>query len=148
MQARPHTRLEIASQLLIGLNGLQRAWEARWRQICDDAGMHASQAQALLLLLDRGPETMQQLARGLCVAPSTATRIVEQMEKVHWVTRSVDPDDRRRVLVHLLPTGEEQAWTLQATARQELWRHTPGLEEPERALQALETLGQILAPND
>ncbi len=148
MQSRPHTRLEIASQLLMGLNGLQRAWEARWRLICDDAGMHSSQAQALLLLLDRGPETMQELARGLCVAPSTATRIVEQMEKVHWVTRSVDSDDRRRVLVHLLPAGEEQAWTLQAAARQELWQHAPGLQEPESALQALHTLGRVLAPKD
>lgn len=125
MHRVPHSRLAVAQELLEGLNALQRAWDARWRQICEDGGVHPSQAQSLLLLLEGGARPMQDLARSLCVAPSTATRIVEQMEKEGWVARSGDPEDRRRVLIHLLPAGEDAAWGLQAAAREELWRIVP-----------------------
>jgi len=119
MKRAPRSRLAVAQELLDGLNALQRAWDARWRQICEEGEVHPSQAQALLLLLEGGPGPMQDLARSLCVAASTATRIVEQMEKEGWVARSGDPQDRRRVLIHLLPAGEEAAWRLQASAREE-----------------------------
>ena len=148
MHTRPRSRLQIAADLLTGLNGLQRSWEARWRQICEECGVHVSQAQALLFLLERGPEPMQLLSNGLCIAPSTATRLVEQMEKESWVARAGDPEDRRRVLIHLLPRGEERAWTLQAHARHELWSLAGALPDAESTLEALEDLGLDLAHKD
>ena len=148
MHTRPLSRLQIAGSLLDALNGLQRTWEARWRQICEESEVHVSQAQALLFLLERGPEPMQALSRGLCIAPSTATRLVEQMEKESWVARAGDPRDRRRVLIHLLPGGEERAWTLQSLARQELWKLAGALPDAESVLTALESLTPALALND
>ena len=133
MTSRPLSRLQIAGRLLGSLNRLQRAWDARWRQICDQAEVHPSQAQALLYLAERGPLPMQELSRGLCIAPSTGTRIVEQMEKASWVARSGDPEDRRRVLIHLLAPGEERAWTLQSHARDLLW-HSSGEVANARAV--------------
>jgi len=148
VQTRPRSRLQIADALLDGLNGLQRIWEARWRQICEESGVHVSQAQALLFLLQRGPEPMQVLSKGLCIAPSTATRLVEQMEKESWVARAGDPEDRRRVLIHLLPRGEEQAWTLQAQARHELWELAGALPDAGSILTAVDDLSLALAHND
>ena len=148
MTTRPLSRLQVAARLLDSLNGLQRVWDARWRQICDEAEVHASQAQALLFLCDRGPMPMRDLASGLCVAPSTGTRLIEQMEKVGWVARSGDPGDRRRVLIHLLGPGEEKAWTLQALAQEALWSHASGLGDAESALSSLERLTGLLSRND
>lgn len=144
MDARPLSRLQVAQRLLGSLNRLQRAWDARWRHICDEAGVHPSQAQALLYLADRGPLPMQELAQGLCIAPSTATRIVEQMEKASWVARSGDPEDRRRVLIHLLAPGEERTWAIQDKALDGLWPPAGGLEAPDRSLESLERLATLL----
>jgi len=141
---RPMSRLQTTGRLLGSLNRLQRAWDARWRQICDEADVHPSQAQALLYLADRGPMPMQDLSRGLCIAPSTATRIIEQMEKVSWVARSGDPDDRRRVLIHLLGPGEERAWELQSLGRSVLWRSTSQVGEARLPLDEFDRIADLL----
>ena len=140
MSGRPLTRLQAADHLLDSLNALQRVWEARWREICEEESTHPSQAHALLFLLQRGPEPMRELGRGLSIAPSTATRLVEQMEKQGWVTRAPDPGDRRRVLLHLLEEGEERAWGLQERARQAVWRRLGPLQDAQGALAGLRAL--------
>jgi len=91
---------------------------------------------------------MHELSRGLSIAPSTTTRLVEQMEKQGWVTRSADRSDRRRVMIHLLPAGEERAWALQGRARQELWLRSARLQAAGGMLANLDTLTGALAPND
>ena len=91
---------------------------------------------------------MQVLSNGLCIAPSTATRLVEQMEKESWVARAGDPEDRRRVLIHLLPRGHQRAWTLQANARHELWKLAGGLPDAESVLTTLDQLGIALGRHD
>ena len=148
MTTRPLSRLQVTARLLDSLNGLQRVWDARWRQICEEGEVHASQAQALLFLCNRGPMPMRDLAAGLCIAPSTGTRLVEQMEKVGWVARSRDPADRRRVLIHLLGPGEERAWTLQSLAQEALWPPAGNLGDSELALSSLERLSSLLSRND
>ena len=148
MPSRPLSRLQTSIRLLDALNGLQRAWDARWRQICDEAGVHASQAQTLLYMAEHGSMPMSELADGLCVAPSTATRIVEQMEKAGWVARSGDPEDRRRVLIHLLDSGEERAWALQNLAQEALWLPAGDLTHPEMTLLAIEELSELLPRNE
>jgi DNA-binding MarR family transcriptional regulator len=148
MPSRPLSRLQVSVRLLDALNSLQRVWDARWRHICDEAGVHASQAQTLLYLAERGSVLMSELAVGLCVAPSTATRIVEQMEKAGWVARSGDPEDRRRVLIHLLDSGEERAWALQNLAQEALWPPAGDLSHPETTLMAIERLSGVLIRHD
>jgi DNA-binding MarR family transcriptional regulator len=148
MAARPLSRLQVADHLLESLNRLQRAWDARWRQICDEADVHPSQAQGLLFLAERGPTAMQELSRGLCIAPSTATRLVEQMEKVGWVARAGDPSDRRRVLIHLLTTGEDRAWTIQEMGREGLWPSAGRLQDPVSAIGSLDRMAQLLEPEE
>ena len=146
MSTRPRSRLQAAGHLLGSLNRLQRVWDARWRQICEDAGVHPSQAQALLHLAENGPMSMQDLSRGLCIAPSTGTRIIEQMEKVGWVTRSGDPDDRRRVLIHLRTKGEELAWELQSLGRSLLWRRSGTAEGADPLIREIDRLAERLDP--
>jgi DNA-binding MarR family transcriptional regulator len=140
MPTRPLSRLQVAGHLLGSLNRLQRAWDARWRQVCDEAGVHPSQAQALLYLAEHGPMPMQELSRGLYIAPSTGTRIIEQMEKVRWVTRSPDHEDRRRVLLQLRAEGEELAWELQSLGQALLWRNAGDGVDAEPLIGALDRL--------
>jgi DNA-binding MarR family transcriptional regulator len=90
--------------------------------------------------------SMQDLSRGLCIAPSTGTRIIEQMEKVGWVTRSGDPGDRRRVLIHLRDAGEELAWELQSLGRGLLWRRSGTGDGADPLLREIDRLAERLDP--
>jgi len=53
-----------------------------------------------------GPSTQADIAKGVCVAESTLTRRLESMEIDALVTRTVDPEDRRRTIVALSERGE------------------------------------------
>jgi DNA-binding MarR family transcriptional regulator len=53
-----------------------------------------------------GPMTQGELAALEQVQPPTMTRIVAKLEEAGWVTRTVDPADRRFVRVALTSAGE------------------------------------------
>ena len=53
-----------------------------------------------------GPQTQADMARSVGVAGSTLTRRLEQMEADGLITRTADPDDRRRIIVALSDAGE------------------------------------------
>ncbi len=60
-------------------------------------GTNVSRAQFLALahLTALGPLSQRQLSSLLSIAPATAVRLVDRMERDGWVTRQPDPDDRR-----------------------------------------------------
>ncbi len=67
--------------------------------------------QYLLLLAVRGlPEgmeaTIQTLAERLALKHNSTVELIDRLEKHGYVSRSRSRDDRRRVLVSLLPRGE------------------------------------------
>ena len=53
-----------------------------------------------------GPQAQADMARSVGVAGSTLTRRLEQMEADGLITRTADPDDRRRIIVALSDAGE------------------------------------------
>jgi len=60
-------------------------------------GTRVSRAQFLALahLTALGPLSQRALSNLLSIAPATAVRLVDRMERDGWVTRQTDPDDRR-----------------------------------------------------
>jgi DNA-binding MarR family transcriptional regulator len=66
------------------------------------------------------------LARRLGMSPASLTRLLERLEGRGLVTRSTDPGDRRRVVVHITPTGARLTGTI------EFWLHTPAFSALER----------------
>lgn len=64
-----------------------------------------TESQALSHLSRPGALTPGELARGLGVAQSTVTSVVDRLVAVGAVTRSSVPGDRRRQLVIITPVG-------------------------------------------
>ena len=93
-------------RLWTALRGLARSFAAAERDLATPLGLSLVQGQALLALADGGPLVMQDFADRLCIAPSTATRLADQLEAKGWAAREVDPDDRRRTVLTLAPDGE------------------------------------------
>lgn len=102
---------------------------------------------AMLALAD-GPRTMSSLAAATGVALSTATRMVQTLEREGWVERpQAGPgDDRRRRPVALTPAGrgvmEEASEVTRQRLRSILTRLDPS--DYPAVLHSLEALGRVL----
>lgn len=68
------------------------------------AGINVTDAQCVNLLSLDGPMTPGQLAQAMGITTGGAiTAVVDRLEKAGYVRRTRDPDDRRRVIVELIP---------------------------------------------
>lgn len=64
-----------------------------------------SQFRALVVLSSRGPQHMSGLARVMKLLPSSATRLVERLEKKGLVERHRSASSRREIELDLTPAG-------------------------------------------
>ena len=73
------------------------------------AGMNVTDAQCVNLLVLDGPMTPGRLAQAMGITTGGAiTAVIDRLEKAGYVERTRDPDDRRRVIVELVPDAVER----------------------------------------
>lgn len=73
-------------------------------------GLHIGELNVLATLRRSGPPfqlTPTQLYRGLLLSSGAMTNRLDRLEANNLITRTVDPDDRRRVQVALTERGRE-----------------------------------------
>jgi DNA-binding MarR family transcriptional regulator len=96
----------------------------------DRAGLTPQQHQALLAVKgfsSPGPISVGDLARFLLIRHHTAVELVDRMTKLGLLSRIVDDDDGRRVLVKLTRKGEQKLRTLSKIHFEELRSASPAL---------------------
>lgn len=72
--------------------------------LADHLRLHPTDLQCLNLLgLEPGPVTTGRVAELTGLTTGSATRLVDRLERAGYVTRERDAEDRRRVLVTLVP---------------------------------------------
>lgn len=71
----------------------------------DGGDLGATSTAALATIRQRGPVALGELAALEQVAPPTMTKVVEKLESRSFVTRVVDPDDRRVARVSVTSAG-------------------------------------------
>jgi DNA-binding MarR family transcriptional regulator len=72
-----------------------------------DSALTLSQYSLLQGLADRDVARVSDLAAGAGVTPSTATRILDALERRGIVSRTRPPEDRRAVAITLTDTGRD-----------------------------------------
>jgi DNA-binding MarR family transcriptional regulator len=77
------------------------------QKVLRDSGLTLERWRILDLLAGRDGMTMSEIANAVVVTGPTLTRIVDDLATKALVHREVDAHDRRRVLVHLTPRGEQ-----------------------------------------
>ena len=94
-------------------------------------GLNAAERHCLSFLY-RGPQTPGAIAREIRLTPAAVTALVDRLERRGFVTRTADPNDRRKVLVAFTeqtarmtaevytPTGEAGARMLAEFSEKEL----------------------------
>lgn len=110
------------------LRRFMRFSESQARQ----AGLTPQQHQMLLAVKgtsERDWATPGEIAEAMQVNHNAAVGLVQRAEAAGLVSRSEDPDDRRRVRITLTHSGESVLAALSAEHKQELARLAPVLEE-------------------
>jgi DNA-binding MarR family transcriptional regulator len=86
--------------------------------------------RALELLAERGPLRIGDLAAGMAVDETTATRLADRLEAMGAASRERAEDDRRATVVALTPDGQELAADA-ARRRQEFVRDVLATLDPD-----------------
>ncbi len=99
-QRRPQDLLRL-------LTRAERLAARRLQPVLDEHGCSLDAWRVLALLSDGAGHHMTAIAEAVFLPPPTLTRLVDHLVDQNLVHRRVDPHDRRRILVHLTPRGQE-----------------------------------------
>jgi DNA-binding MarR family transcriptional regulator len=106
------------------------------------AGLTPQQHQALLAIKGFSrtePVSVGDLAGFLLVRHHTAVELMDRMTRLGLLSRTVDDDDARRVLVKLTAKGEQKLRTLSKIHFEELKSASPGLTRILKSFQRSRT---------
>jgi DNA-binding MarR family transcriptional regulator len=109
-----------------------RQFQAFSEAAANRSGLTAQQHQALLAIRgfsNQEPASIGDLAGYLLIRHHTAVELVGRMVKLKIVRRSLDPRDRRRVLIQLTREGERRLGRLSRVHLQELRNMGPTLRK-------------------
>lgn len=113
----------------------------RFREAAADASLTPSQASALMRLSKGGVSTVSALAVAEKVRPQSMAATVDALERLGFVTRSQDPNDRRRQIIDLTEAGAMRVEGARETAA--VWlEHALATELTDDELQ---TIGRATA---
>jgi DNA-binding MarR family transcriptional regulator len=76
--------------------------------VADRLGLNLTDYKALGVLLDTGPITAGRLAEITGLNSGAVTWIVDRLERMGYVRRERDPNDRRKVILHPIWTSERE----------------------------------------
>jgi MarR family transcriptional regulator, 2-MHQ and catechol-resistance regulon repressor len=96
-----------AADLYDALSGLVRVYQFRDRDRICCYDVSVTQCYALETLVRQEGMTLNDLAAQLYLDKSTASRVVDALERKGYVTRGTHPQDRRAVLLEATVAGRE-----------------------------------------
>jgi len=114
------------------------------RSLADTGSVTIAQYRALVVLQSRGPQSAQQLAAELGVAPSTATRMCDRLVAKDLIERDAVAENRREIRLMITPAGAEIVGAVSRRRRRELRKIVSAIPAGERAalVRALESFNR------
>jgi MarR family transcriptional regulator, organic hydroperoxide resistance regulator len=92
-------------ELAISVKAAQRELERRQNEAMRPLGLTAAQADALLVIGQAGPLSLNELGELLIAEAGHPSRLVDRLVEGGWVERRAASDDRRRVELSLTASG-------------------------------------------
>jgi DNA-binding MarR family transcriptional regulator len=114
------------------------------RSLAENENVTLAQYRTLVVLQSRGPQSAQNLAAELGVAPSTVTRMCDRLVAKGLVKREAVAENRREVRVLVTPAGADIVGAVSRRRRRELRRIVSAMTDRERGtlVRALESFNQ------
>jgi DNA-binding MarR family transcriptional regulator len=98
------------------------------------ADVTLNQYRALVVLAGMSPIRMVDLSREMGLSPSSATRLVERLERKGLVRRAMNQESRRSIDLHLEPAGEALVTRVMAERRRRFEELLDGVPERRRSV--------------
>ncbi|MFI9008531.1 MarR family winged helix-turn-helix transcriptional regulator [Actinosynnema sp. NPDC053489] len=98
--------LELDDQLCFALYAASRAVTARYRPLLEDLGLTYPQYLVLLVLWERGPVPVKDVAAALRLDYGTLSPLLKRLEAAGLIRRERRPDDERSVRLVLTEEGD------------------------------------------
>lgn len=109
----------LKDQLAYIVASVNRRLEEDLQERLRPEGVPVEQLRVLEVLDRGGAVPMGELAALALVEPPTLTKIIDRMVSNSLVIRSPDPNDRRRVLIHLARAGKALCRRLRHVSREQ-----------------------------
>ncbi len=105
-----------ALRFMLSWRELVNSSERNRRAVAEVLGIGLSELVAMGHLYADGPMTAGRLAEQMGLTTGSTTALIDRAQRAGFLTRQVNPDDRRSVLVALTPAGTHaMAWTYTET---------------------------------
>jgi len=134
------------------LQFMQRMWDfvhaldVRSKRMAQELGVTGPQRLVIRLVGQKPGQTASDIAAMLGKHPSTLTGVLARLEQRELLTRTIDPEDRRRARFTLTAAGKkvdkQRTGTVEAATRRALGRVSP--EAIETTLDLVEKLVEEL----
>jgi DNA-binding MarR family transcriptional regulator len=132
-KAVPRLPEELVASSMFLLKRLGHAAKERGMALYEDAGLHPYHYAILLVLDERSLETQGAIADALGYDRGQLVGLLDELEEKKLVERRRDPNDRRRHIVRLTPSGKKTLKRLRALNRRLEDEFLAPLGEEERA---------------
>lgn len=108
----------------------------------EGTGVSPAQFRVLAHLMAHGPLAQSELCELLSIAPPSAVRLIDRMERDGWVAREADTNDRR--IKRVVPTTHTtEIWDDLSVHSRELLRQAYAGIDPDEIEQTITTLTRI-----
>jgi MarR family transcriptional regulator, organic hydroperoxide resistance regulator len=131
-------------ELVLCVKAAQRELERRMNDAMRPLGLTGAQADALVVIGQAGPLSLQALGDLLIAEAGHPSRLVDRLVEAGLVDRRPAEDDRRRIVLSLTPAGRRREKRVQAARESvlDLGRQLIGDRDLEPALELLRDLLQ------
>ena len=106
------TKEELRRTLAAEARRQQRAVDALDEAVADRLGVNRTDLRCLDVLMERESATPGQLATALGLTSGSVTTMLDRLERLGYVRRQADPDDRRKLNVAPTPKAVQTAMSL------------------------------------
>jgi len=107
--APKRTRAELLQAIRSGFQQTSGQSVLLSQVIADKVGLAPSDLECLGYLEDGGPMTAGRLSELTGLTTGAVTRMVDRLGSAKYVRRRSDPDDRRKVIIELVPDGQRSS---------------------------------------
>ncbi len=97
----------------------------------DHLGMNLSDMLCLGILAGAGPISAGQLATLIGLSTGSVTGLVDRLERLDLVRRERDPQDRRRIVLHLNTSRDEEIGKAFVPMLEAAWQHLEQFTDDE-----------------
>jgi MarR family transcriptional regulator, organic hydroperoxide resistance regulator len=131
-------------ELVLCVKAAQRELERRMNDAMRPLGLTGAQADALVVIGQAGPLSLQELGELLIAEAGHPSRLVDRLVEAGLVDRRPAEDDRRRIVLSLTGVGRRQVKRIHAARESvlELGRQLVGDRDLEPVLELLRDLLQ------